>query len=250
MPDGCADVQRHADAFAGVEPRAAHLGEFPAGAQVAGAPFGVGLEAAAGQHHGLGADIAGAAALPDADAPDAVVVRDQLPRRRAELDRHALGAGEPVERVHKTWTAAPGLDGQPAPELEAAVDAIGLAAPDRHEAHALALHPAHRRAAAGDQQFAELRVGPILGDPAHVVEELAFGVGSEIGVGDFAVGEVGHQRPKILDAVVGAAERAGGEAAVAAALDLRRPLQHQHVGAGVGGRQRRAQAPHCPRRRR
>src|SRR5690606_39437454 len=47
-----ADVERHADAVAGVEARAAHLGDVPAGAEIARAPLGVGLEAAAGEHHG------------------------------------------------------------------------------------------------------------------------------------------------------------------------------------------------------
>ena len=53
-----ADLQRHADAVAGVEARAAHLGQIPARAEIARAPFGVGLEAAGGEHHGLGADLA------------------------------------------------------------------------------------------------------------------------------------------------------------------------------------------------
>ncbi len=46
-----ADFQRHPDPVAGVEPRAAHFGQVPSGTEVARAPFGVGLEAARGEHH-------------------------------------------------------------------------------------------------------------------------------------------------------------------------------------------------------
>src|SRR3981081_4175392 len=53
-----ADRERHADAVAAVEAAAAHLGEVPAGAQIARAPFRIGLEAAAGEHHRLAAQLA------------------------------------------------------------------------------------------------------------------------------------------------------------------------------------------------
>src|SRR3546814_17883093 len=51
-----ADIQRHADAVAGVEAAAADLGQFPAGAEVAGPPLRVRLEAAGRQHHRLSLD--------------------------------------------------------------------------------------------------------------------------------------------------------------------------------------------------
>src|SRR5262249_58472177 len=58
-----ADRERHAQAVAHVEAGAAHLGELPAGPEIARAPFGVGLEAAAGEHHGAGGKL-GALAVP------------------------------------------------------------------------------------------------------------------------------------------------------------------------------------------
>ena len=92
------------------------------------------------------------------------------------------------------------------------------------------------------QDLEQLGIGAVLGDAAHVVEELVLGVGAEIGDGDLVLGEVGHQRLQVLDAVVDAAEGAGREAAVAAVLALRRALQHQHgdavLGGGEGGAQR------------
>ena len=72
-----ADVQRHADAVAGVEAGAAHLGEVPAGAEIARAPFGIGLEAAAGEHDRLAAQLAFDAVVPDAHAFDADAVDRQ-----------------------------------------------------------------------------------------------------------------------------------------------------------------------------
>jgi hypothetical protein len=67
-PRRSADLGRHADAVAGVEARAAHLGEVPARPEVAGAPFRVSLEAAAGQHDRLGVHVAFRAVVADAHA--------------------------------------------------------------------------------------------------------------------------------------------------------------------------------------
>ena len=89
--------------------------------------------------------------------------------------------------------------------------------------------------------LAQLGVGAVLGDAAHVVEELLLGVGAEIGVLDLLVGQVGHQPPEVLDAVVDAAEGAGGEAAVAAGFGLRRPLEHEHRDLALGRGERRAE---------
>ena len=58
-----ADLERHADAVAGIEARTAHFGEIPARPEIARAPFGVGLEAAAGEHHGSGAQFPDRAVL-------------------------------------------------------------------------------------------------------------------------------------------------------------------------------------------
>src|SRR5262249_54077950 len=130
-----ADVERHADAVARVEARAAHLGELPAGPQVARAHLGVGLEAAGGQHHALGHDVDGLAGALHAHALDAVSVGDEGDGARAIGDGDIVLASDASQRLHKPRTAAPGLDGQPAPELELAADLVGLPPPDRHEAY-------------------------------------------------------------------------------------------------------------------
>jgi hypothetical protein len=225
---------------AGVEPGAAHLGQVPAGPEIARAPLGVGFKAAAGQHHRLGGDFVGDAADAGAHPLDPVVVGDQVQRPGLEGEGDALAARHRIERLDQARPAAPGLDRQPAPEFEPPVDAIGLPPPDRHEAHAGIAHPQHRRPAAVDQQVAQLRIGAVFGDPSHVVEELAGRIGPEIGAGGLGVGQVRHQGAQIVHPVIDAAKGAGGEAAVAAAQGLRRALQHQHRRALVRRRQGRA----------
>ena len=148
--------------------------------------------------------------------------------------------GDLVQRIDQPGTAAPGLDGEPAPELELAVHLEGLAAPDRREAHPLLAHPEEGVARPRDQELDHVGIGAVLGDPGHVVIELVLGVGAEIGVGDFLVGEVGHQRLEVVDPVIDHPHRARGEARVAARLVLVRALQHQHAGAVLLRRQRRA----------
>ena len=88
-------------------------------------------------------------------------------------------------RFDQARAAAPGFDRQATPELEFSVDLVGLPAVNRDEADALASHPAHRVLAARDQEFAQIRIGAILGDAAHIVEEFVLGISAEVGVGDF-----------------------------------------------------------------
>ncbi len=145
----------------------------------------------------------------------------------------------------RCWSIRPGpppveFDREPAPELELAVDQVGLPAPDRVELHALAMQPAHRVARAADQPVAQVAVGAVLRDAEHVVVELIGGVGAEVGAVDLVLGQVRHDRLQIVDAVVDAAERAGGEPRVAAHQLLRRALEHEHARAFLARRKRSA----------
>src|SRR5207237_3190234 len=76
----CTDVERHADAVAGVEARAAHLGEIPARAEITRAPFRIGLEAAGGENNGLAANLAFLAIVANAHAVDAAARVDERER--------------------------------------------------------------------------------------------------------------------------------------------------------------------------
>src|SRR5205085_6002508 len=61
--------------------------------------------------------------------------------------------------------------------------------------------------------------------------------GAEIGTRDLFVGEVGHDGAEIVDAIVDAADGAGGESRIAAAFFLGRALQHRHVRALLARRE-------------
>src|SRR5262245_49091899 len=132
-----ADLHRHADAVAGVEARASHLGEVPAGSEIARAPLRVRFEAAAGEHHGLAAQLALHARVPDAHALDAHAVVDQAERTRLVSNLDAALGRRVGEHLDQPRPAADRLDGEAAPELELALDLERLAAVDRDEAHAL-----------------------------------------------------------------------------------------------------------------
>src|SRR5262249_58202043 len=101
-------------------------------------------------------------------------------------------------------------------------------APDGCEPHPFGPHPAQRLAALSDQRFGQLWIGAVLSDAIHVVEELILGIRTKIGLGDLLLGEIRHERLEVLDAVVDAAHGAGGEAAIAAGLLLRRAFEHEH----------------------
>ena len=210
------------------------------GPEIARAHLGVGLEAARGQHHAFGLHLVGLAALLDLDAVHAVVVGQKLEGARAVGDGDVVLARDLGERVDQARPAADRFHRQAAPELEHAADLVGLAAPDRHEAHALVAHPQHGGLAVLDQHLAQIGIGAVFGDAAHVVEELLLGVGAEVGLRHLLIRQVGHQLAQVLDAVIDAAEGAGGKAAVAAGLVLRRALEHQHRDALLGRSQGRA----------
>ena len=98
------------------------------------------------------------------------------------------------QRLDQARPAAHRLDRQAAPELELAADVERLAAPGRGEAHALLAHPLHRGKALLDQELGQVGIAAVLGDARHVVEELLFGVGAEVGARDLLVAEVRDQR--------------------------------------------------------
>ena len=175
------------------------------------------------------------------DAAHHVAVVDQRVRAHAVTDLDAVLLGELEVLIDQARPAAPGLHREPAPELEPAFDLVGLPAPDRREPHALALQPAHAVARAVDETLAQLAVGAVVRDAEHVVEELVGRVSAEVALRDLVRREVGHDRLEVVDAVIDAAERAGGEARVAAHQLLRRALDHQHARAALARRERRAE---------
>ena len=236
-----ADGERHLDPVAGVEARAAHLGQFPARPEIARPHLGVALEAAGGEHHRGRAQLVDAPPILHLDAVDLEAVVQQAGGAAAVADLDPALARRLRFRLDQAGAAAPGLHRQAAPELELAVHLEGLPAPDRLEAHALAAQPLHGLEGAAHQDLAQLGMGAVAGDAEHVVEELVLGVGAEVALRHLGIRQVGHDLAQILDTVIGEADGAGGEAGVAAGLVLGRALQHHHPRALLLGRERGAE---------
>src|SRR5580704_15319041 len=121
-----ADVDRHADALAGVEARATHLGEIPARAEIARAPFRIGLKTAAGEHHRFRPQLAHLAVLAHANALDPVAVEQQIEAARGIVDVDAALFCRSCQHGDQAGARSEGFHRQPAPEFELAVDLEGL----------------------------------------------------------------------------------------------------------------------------
>ena len=164
----------------------------------------------------------------------AVVVREQRKRRGLVVDGDARLCRSLVERCDEARPAAPGLDREAAPEAEAAVLPLEcLAAVARLIPHALATQPDERVVAAGHELLHEVGIGAVLGEPRHVVVVVGLGVGAEVGLGQLAFGEIGHQRAERIKTVEDHPHGACGIGAVAAALVFRCGLQQAHSGTGL-----------------
>ena len=95
--------------------------------------------------------------------------------------------------------------------------------------------------AAGHELLHEVGIGAVLGEPRHVVVIVGLGVGAEVGFGQLALGEVGHQRAERIGAVEDHPHGACGIGAVAAALFFRRGFQEPHACAGLRRGERRCE---------
>src|SRR5271165_1065262 len=235
--DGSAEVERHLQPLAGVETRAAHLGEVPVGPEISGPHLGIGLEAAAGEDHRLGAQVMNAAPMAHPHALDAAVALQETDRRGLVEHSDPVMRGARVQRLHQFLAAAPDMAGETAPEFELAVDPKRLPAEPELETDALAAHPHAGLEAIADQDLGHVRVAAELGEATHIVEILLLGVGPEIDVPEFGLVHVRDQLREILTAVIDDAKRAAGEGGVAAARLLGGDLQHQHPGAVLLRRQ-------------
>ena len=132
------------------------------------------------------------------------------------------------------------MAGQPAPELELAVDLERLAPEPQLKAHALLAHPQPGRVAPGDQDLGQVGVAAVFGEPPDIVVILLLGVGPDIDSGEFVVADVGDEAGQVVEPVIDDAPRPAGKRRIAAAPVLGRNLQHQHRGAALLRRQRRA----------
>ena len=175
--------------------------------------------------------------MAQAHARDAAAAGQEPDRRRLVQDLDPVPRGARVQGLHQFLAAAPDVAGEPAPELESAVNAERLAAEPQLEAHALLAHPQPGLEAAPDQGLGEVGVAAVLGQPAHVIEILRLAVGAEIDVPEFGLVHVGDQPRQVLRPVIDDAKGAAGKGGVAGALLLGRDFEHQYPRAVLARRQ-------------
>ena len=200
-----AGVDGGLDCVAGVESGASHLGHVPTGTEVAGAHFGVGLEAASREHDGVGVEFFDGVLGPELDAGDAAAVAEQIDHLRAVtyLDAGAFSGRELL--VGESFAGADGLDGESAVEDELAVDLIGLAAGHQVEGNALFVQPLHRGRGLADEGGGHAVVDQAVGDAGEVRTEVGLAVSANVDAVDFGRAEVGDDLLDVADAVVGKA---------------------------------------------
>src|SRR5262245_15976568 len=150
----CPDVERHTQTSAHVEAGAAAFGELPILAEIARAHFGVRLEAATGKHDRAGSDLdrLAACAFGD-DAGHAAALAHEAHRRRLVQDRDATPLDVGIERLEQLRPAAPDVQRKPAPELELAVDLVGLPPEPGLQLDALLRHPGRGLQTIADQNL-------------------------------------------------------------------------------------------------
>jgi hypothetical protein len=188
----------------------------------------IGFEATAREHDRAGSDLDRCAALLGHHARDPSVLAHETGSRGLVADRNPAALRIGIESVEKFRTAAPDVQRKPAPEFEFAVDLIGLPAETRLQLHALARHPLRAIEATANQDFSELRIGAVLRQVEQVIEELFFGVGSEINAVELFLCERWQHRDEIVDAPECETKGTAGEMGIAAALLEGRGFEHQH----------------------
>src|SRR5215831_3469010 len=160
-------------------------------------------------------------------APKPPALPDEANRWRLVHDRDAASPDICVEGFEQLWTTAPDVQREAAPELEFAVDLIGLPPEARLEPHALSHHPLRSVETAAHQDLREVRNAAILRQREQVVEERLLCIGAEVDVIEILLRQRRQHGDEILNARKREAERAAGEMRVAATLLERRSFEHE-----------------------
>src|SRR5690349_19834000 len=121
LPEGLrADVERHANAVAGVVPRPADFRDVPARTEIARTPLTIGFETASREHNGFRADLLLDAVVDHAHALHAAAAANQCDHLRVVTNVDAVLLCCRVLRLHETATATRGLHDGAAEEFELA----------------------------------------------------------------------------------------------------------------------------------
>ena len=176
--------------------------------------------------------------MADPHALDARIAVQQRYGGGVVQHRYADALQPLVQRRDEMLSAAQDVARKSAPELEFPIHLECLPAERRLKPHALFAQPKPGVETVADQHLGEIGVAAILGQPAHVVEILAFGVAAEVDAAEIEIGDVGCQPQQVIDLGIGEAERTAGERRVAAARVLWRRLDHGDGGTCLMRRQR------------
>ena len=134
------------------------------------------------------------------DAGQPPVLADEAGGRRLVENADAAPLHIGIERLEQLRPAAPDVQREAAPELELAVDLVGLPSEARLQLHALPRHPLGGVETAAHQDFGEIGIGAVLGQREQVVEELLFGVGAEVDVLEILLRQRRQHGDEIVDA--------------------------------------------------
>jgi hypothetical protein len=132
-----------------------------------------------------------------------------------------------IKRLEQLRPAAPDVQRQTAPELEFAVDLIGLPSETRLQLHALPDDPLRRLETPADEDFQEIGIGAKLRQGEQVIEKLLLRIGSKIDVREIFLRQRRQHGDEIIHPRKCEAESAAGEMRIAAALLERRSFKHE-----------------------
>jgi len=144
------------------------------------------LEAAAGEHDHLGAELGRFAFVPRAHARYALAVVDERADARLVEHFYARFPGRRVQVLHEARAAAVDLDRHVAEVHALAVHHARLAAVVQNEARPLGPEPRHDFEALVDQDLGEIGIGAVARQAIEDVEVFLARVGAEIAIGFFS----------------------------------------------------------------
>ena len=175
------DLQRHIDAIARVVGNAAHLGQFPALAEIAGAHFRIRFKAATSQYHGLGVQVFKPLRPLDFNPRHpAGLILNQLDPLGFVADFHAHALADFKLLIRQALASPHRLDEQATPEVKLVAALKRLAAKRQHKPHAVLAQPLQRRMGLRHQHLRQIRIGQALRHPHQVIVKLILGIGAHL----------------------------------------------------------------------
>src|SRR5262249_48910769 len=138
------------------------------------------LKSAAGHHHSTRAEVVLPEAVPHANTINTGVAAQQRCSCGVIQDRNTQLLESRMQCSDQMLTTSQDVAGQAAPELKLSIDLECLPTERWLKADTQSAKPQARFITVADQHFSQIRIAPVFGQPAHVIEILLFGIGAEI----------------------------------------------------------------------